>query len=113
MFKQNNLPFLLLILYIGKVFSQAPSLFDAIAIVALSLLFGFKLYLDHIKKPDFSQEISEKMEVLRNETLDRTANLERVMQSRLDDFDGKISGVTLAVSQKPKGNLDEFKWGRQ
>ncbi len=102
----------LLILYIGKGFYQIPSLFDAVIIVSLSLLFGFKLYLDHIRKPDFSQELLEKLDELRAETKFDVADLEKVMTNRLTEFEGKISGVTLAVQQKPKGNANDFRWGR-
>lgn len=110
--KQSNLPFLLLILYIGKPFLTSVTLFDSISIVALSILFGFKLYLDHIKKPDFSQELLDKLEELRNDTKSQIAELDAVNQAALREFDGKLSGVTLAVSNKSKGNNSEFKWGR-
>lgn len=110
-FKQSNVPFLLLILYVSKALFLPASLFDGISILALSVLFGFKLYLDHIKKPDFSQEVLNKIEALRNETKSNIHDLDIVNKERLKEFDGKISAVTLAVSHKSKGNSNEFKWG--
>lgn len=109
--KQSNLPFLLLILYIGKTFIQSASVFDSISIVVLSILFGFKLYLDHIKKTDFSQVFLDKIEELRKETKFNIAELDVVNKARFDKFDAKLSTVTLAVSTKTKGNSNEFKWG--
>lgn len=110
--KQNNLPFLLLILSIGKTFVQPASVFDAIAIVAISVLFGFKLYLDHIKKPDFSQVVSDDFAKIRKELDSRIVAQEASHKEAMRHFETKVSTLNLAVSGKKAGGDSEFKWGR-
>jgi hypothetical protein len=112
MLKQNNLPFLLLILSIGKTLVQPASIFDAVAIVAISVLFGFKLYLDHIKKPDFSQEVSDKFVKLQEEMVSKIEALDKLQVARMVDFETKVSTLNLAMTNKKTGSGDEFKWGR-
>jgi hypothetical protein len=93
--KQSNLPFLLLIAVIVKSLLLSSPIFDSVAIIALSGLFGFKLWLDHIKKPDFNKELHAR--------IDKNQDL---FDARFIELENKVTSIHagLNLSQKTKQN---------
>jgi len=64
---QKNLPSSLLVVYIMFCLYEKPNYPDAIISIFLILLFGFKLYLDHIQKPDLNSKVLEELEQLKTQ----------------------------------------------
>lgn len=108
-FKQNNLPFVLLILMFIKSLFMASPVFDATAILVLSGLFGFKLWLDYIKKPDFNQDVIEMVEANRKYLDDKIEEMNIVHKDNINKIDGKLSAYGLNVAQKQQSKTN-FKW---
>ena len=107
---QKNLPFLLLIGLIAKSILASAPIFDSIAILALSSLFGFKLWLDHIKKPDFSQILFDKIEEIKKLTKDQISAVDVNNKETLSRLDGKVSTIALANAQKRKPDATGYGW---
>ncbi len=98
--KQTNIPFVLLFGQLIKSFILPVSIYDGLALVAFSVLFGFKLYLDHIRKPDFSQTVNDRVDAFINITEIRLKQMEAVHIDTLNKMDAKVSAVTLATQRK-------------
>lgn len=98
--KQSNLPFLLLIGLILKSVLISSPIFDSVGIAVLSGLFGFKLWLDHIKKPDYNRDLEARM-VMNNEKI----------SDAISDLNKRVSSVAgnVAMSQKAT-QKPNFKW---
>lgn len=100
--KQSNLPFLLLISLLVKSIIVSSPVFDSVGIVAVSALFGFKLWLDHVKKPDYNHLLNQKIDKKTDET-----------QKKIEELSEKISsiGANVAFSQKDKkAQNNPFRW---
>ncbi len=100
--KQSNLPFILLIFQIVKSVVYQNTIYDGVAIFTMSVLFGFKLYLDHIKKPDFSQDILEKFEEYKKLTEIKLKEVDDVNRQRVDEAIGKVSALSLSIQPKAR-----------
>ena len=99
--KQNNLPFLLLIGLIVKSVLISSPVFDSVGIVALSGLFGFKLWLDHVKKPDYNADLAKTVQTQNQALVDE-----------INKINLKLSSVAgnVAISQKAT-KKPNFTWG--
>ena len=88
--EQISLPFILLLGYFGYCFSKDPSFADSIIMGVLATLYGFKLYMDHIKKSEPNLELEKKI-------------------TQLED---KVSGIALGVQRVnvPKQQGGKFGW---
>lgn len=99
--KQSNLPFLLLVALLVKSIVLSSPIFDSVAISALSALFGFKLWLDHVKKPDHNQIILKEIEKVNK-------NAEIKIKQLSDDVSSLKGFVTMPnAASKPK---EQFRW---
>lgn len=99
---QKNLPVLMLFSYLLKSGIYYQPL-DSVIVVALAGLFGFKLWLDHIKKPDYSQEVDKQIK-----------DMQLHYDEQINILNNKISGFNL-MFQKNTGdstNKETFGWGR-
>lgn len=92
--------FLLAALLLKSVLLASP-VFDGIAITAVSVLFGFKLWLDHIKKPDFSQEVQENLDATREYLDSKIEDMKITHMDNVKKLDAKLSGHVLNNAQKP------------
>lgn len=98
--KQSNLPVLLVVsLFIKSIYAPSP-VFDGIGITALSILFGFKLWLDHIKKPDHNAILNKKVDENQVKT-----------EKHIKELNDRISsiGANIALTQKKQQN-NKFSW---
>jgi hypothetical protein len=64
---QKNFPLYLLLSYVTYCIINGSSYSDSIIIVILTTLFGFKLYLDSLIKPDINKEIIEEISIIKNQ----------------------------------------------
>lgn len=86
---QFNLPAILTTLLILKVILFSTSIADALAILALCGLYGYKMFLNYQIKPDPNAELKEEIDKIR----------------------GEISNVSVAVSQrKPQSQPTPFRF---
>lgn len=117
--KQNNLPFLLLIGLIVKSILISSPVFDSVGIVALSSLFGFKLWLDHVKKPDYNADLAEIVDQLADRVIEQKQELAEGFDTKNKQIVEEINKINLrlssvagnvAISQKTT-NKPNFKWG--
>ena len=96
-FKQANLPVLLLsALFIKGLFFGAGA-FVVISTFACTILFGYKLFLDHIKKPDFSQVVSDRFDKLEASFDSKIKELDTINKERTRKTEAKISTLTLGM----------------
>jgi hypothetical protein len=113
--KQSNLPFLVLVVYLAKSFFIPPEFFDYLVVGSSSLLFGWKLWLDHIKKPDISQEIYDLVEKYKEENEKLSEDTRTILNEELIKFNTKLSNVSLSVGSRPKDTTQQGtpfgKWG--
>lgn len=113
--KQSNLPFLVLVVYLAKSFFIPPNYFDYLVVGLSSLLFGWKLWLDHIKKPDISQEIYDLVEKYKKENEKIAEDTRTTLNEELIKFNTKLSNMSLSVGSRPKDpaqqNTPFGKWG--
>lgn len=84
---QSNIPIILLFLVFLKSIVISTPLFDSVAIIAASALFGAKLWLDHIKKPDYSIELNEKIE-----------KMNHYYSEKMTELDIKVTSVSGAMN---------------
>lgn len=54
---KNSVPFVLILAYISLLTVRQPNIADAIVVLGLVVLAGFKYYLDSNKAPDIKREI--------------------------------------------------------
>ena len=111
--KQSNLPFLLLIgLLLKSVLISSP-IFDGVAVLALSTLFGFKLWLDHIKKPDHNQLLRDHVDRMFDEHQKQINKVHEKYDKQNDELSEKISsvGANVALQQKRNNQTNkQFHW---
>jgi hypothetical protein len=79
-FIQTNLPFIFILSYLITCIYRIPNINEAIIIVALSGLFGFKLWLDHNKKPDINKEYEKRF--LKLEGYINSTQAEKIAQAQ-------------------------------
>ena len=72
----NALPLILLVSLVGLSFAK-PSISVSISIVGLAALWGYNLYLDSIKKPDYEKIFAERLEEINKVSKERIDNLEK------------------------------------
>jgi predicted membrane protein len=104
--EQKNLPFVILLLILVKAVFLPAALFDAVAITVSAILFGFKLYLDHIKKPDFSQEINDRLEKLND---DLNTKLE-AQDREIKKLESWVSAQSLNSAATKKQSTGNYRW---
>lgn len=113
--KQSNLPFLVLVVYLAKSQFIPVTGFDYLVVGSSSLLFGWKLWLDHIKKPDISQEIYDLVEKYKEENDQEAENTRKILNDELIKFNSKLTNFSLAHGSRPKEKTDQGtpfgKWG--
>lgn len=63
--KKVNVPMVALIAFVGVCLFKDVSIGASILGVGLCALFGFSVYMEHIKKPDPSQELYEEINKLK------------------------------------------------
>lgn len=63
--KKLNIPAVGFLSFLGCFIFKENNASMAIAAFALSGLYGFKLYLDHVKKPDFSKEVKIELDQIK------------------------------------------------
>lgn len=98
--KDSNVIVLFLLAFIVKAFLIQPGIGDSIAISSLSLLFGFKLWLDHIKKPDYNKEFLERLEKSEKDSEEHYKNLAELYEQRIQVVENKISTLNLNITKK-------------
>jgi hypothetical protein len=86
--------------------------FDGVAMCVLSLLFAAKLWLDHIKKPDFNQEILGIIQENREYLEEKFAERFEANHEDIKKVDAKISAIIVNSTQKPKSNTASYGWGQ-
>jgi|VirMetMinimDraft_7_1064189.scaffolds.fasta_scaffold07285_6 hypothetical protein len=72
----NALPLILLVSLVGLSFVK-PSISVSISIIGLCALWGYNLYLDSVKKPDYEKIFAERLEEINKTNKDRMDNLEK------------------------------------
>ena len=109
---QKEFPIYLLFFILVKSILLPTAIFDAVAITSLVVLFGFKLFLDYNKKPDFSQEmivrLNEATKIL-NTKIDKISGN---VDEKINIVNGKVSAVMLNAAPKTKKPEEiKFGWG--
>jgi len=59
---KENFPILILSLFLLRLLITGASIGDAIALIALSGIYGFFKYLEHMKQPDINAEVKAQLE---------------------------------------------------
>jgi len=109
--KQSNLAALLLFGLITKGFIEPSSLADSISIFAMSLLFGFKLYLDHVEIPDYSKEFTDKLDKVEKERDIQLQQMAELYEQRIKTVENKVSTLNLTITKKgPSEVAGKFGW---
>lgn len=96
--KEVNLSFISLlssIIYSGYV---GPNAFNVAIISVLSVLYGWKIWLDHVKKPDYNYDLHEKFKSLEEE-LSKT-------QDAFKDIDAANQDQLKAISENIEQRID-------
>jgi hypothetical protein len=114
MVNQKNIPVIVLALIILKHILIPFASFDAIAFVAASLLFGFKLFLDHKAQKD-TEDLLEIVESNRKYLDDKINELDQVYTDAINKVDAKVTGHMIQKTQTPSSGTNAnsgFGWGR-
>lgn len=101
-----SLPFFLIVGYLSHILflfyssQRIPNIADSVIIGFLSILYGFSLFMRHIKKPD-------EIEVLRKEFADYKMNLNNVLikheNANIENMkiiNGKVGAMALGQNMK-------------
>jgi len=124
-----SLPFFLIIGYLSHILflfyttQRIPNTPDAIIIGFLSVLYGFGIYMKHIKKPDAHKLLEEKYETLLREIREdldmigenfqeETEKLREECKKNIQAVNDKISvsNINSGIKKTTPTNLDKLGW---
>ena len=109
-----SLPFFLIVSYLSHILflfyttQRVPNIADSVIIGFLSILYGFSLFMRHIKKPDQIEELRKEFETYKKDVNVSFVNHQKAINDNLKIMNGKVGALTL--NQNMKSSTNNLGW---
>ena len=111
-----SLPFFLIVGYLSHILflfyteQRIPNIADAIIIGFLSILYGFNMYMGHIKKPDYNQILEDKFNLKHQDILLEINHLKDESKENMKVINGKVGALALQKGMKSSNAAQSLGW---
>lgn len=101
----------MLMIFIGYGIYFGFTMQCVVLICFSSILFGFKLWLDHIRKPDPIPGYKKALDDIRKEFEVTLIQYKEAVNTRMEKTENKVGSLSMNLSSNPKKQqASDYKW---